>query len=172
MQDETIVRLFPNMRRAWSPQGRQAPVGISGHNAQRCVSCTLDLQTGGMVIRIQKRNNAVGFQELLRHVRRRYGKRPVVMLLDGFSGHRAKATRHLADDLNIILLELPRQCPELNAVDQLWKHVKDKVSSNQQYCTIEQHAEAVVTYVKQLTLKERLKKAGVFSDNFWLRNTL
>lgn len=172
MQDETIVRLFPHMRRAWSPQGRQAPVGISGHNAQRCVSCTLELQTGAVVLQTQSHNNAAGFQELLRQVRRRYGKKPVLMLLDGFSGHRAKATQLLAGKLNITLLELPRQCPELNAVDQLWRHVKAHVSSNQQYLTIDQHAEAVVRYVKELTRKQRLQKAGVFSKKFWLKKIL
>lgn len=46
MQDETLLRLLPNLRRSWTLQGQQARVGISGHNAQRVLSCALDLETG------------------------------------------------------------------------------------------------------------------------------
>jgi len=36
MEDETILRLFPILRRAWSLRGEQAVVPITGRNA-KCV---------------------------------------------------------------------------------------------------------------------------------------
>jgi transposase len=170
MQDETIIRLFPNLRRSWSPQGIQAKVGVSGRNAQRTLSLALNLATGAVVAQVQPRNNQQGFQTLLRAVRSRYGTRSVYMLLDGFSAHRAKATIQLARQLNILLIELPKQCPELNAVDQLWRHVKADISANCQYPTIDDHAKAALQYVKELSLKQRLTKAGVYANNFWLKH--
>ena len=172
MQDETIIRLFPHLHRSWSPQGIQAAVGVSGRNAQQTLSLALNLHTGVVTAQVQQRNNQQGFQTLLGAVRRRYGTLHVYMLLDGFSIHRAKATLRLADQLNITLIELPRQCPELNCVDQLWRHVKADVSANRQYPSINDHAQAALHYVKELSPKQRLTKAGVYAENFWLKNTL
>ncbi len=169
MQDETSIRLFPHLRRSWSLQGIQAKVGVSGRNAQRILSCALNLRTGAIVAHLQARNNQQGFQRLLRVVRSRYGAHPIYMLLDGFSIHRANATLLLAGQLNILLIELPKQCPELNAVDQLWRHVKTEVSANRQYQSIDDHAKAALQYVKELAPKQRLAKAGVYANNFWLK---
>ena len=172
MQDETIIRLFPNLRRSWSPQGIQAKVGVSGCNAQRTLSLGLNLRTGAVTAQVQPHNNQHGFQTLLRAVRGRYKALPVYMLLDGFSAHRAKATIRLATQLNITLIELPKQCPELNAVDQLFRHVKQDVSANRQYSSINDHAKAALQYVKELTPKQRLIKAGAKASNFWLNQIL
>ncbi len=172
MQDETIIRLFPHLRRSWSLQGIQAEVGVSGRNAQRTLSCALNLRTGAIVAHLQARNNQQGFQRLLRVVRSRYGAHPIYMLLDGFSAHRAKATIRIAGQLNIKLIELPKQCPELNAVDQLWRHVKADISANRQYPSIDDHAKAALQYVKELSPKQRLTKAGVYANNFWLKHIL
>lgn len=172
MQDETIIRLFPQLRRSWSLQGRQAEVGVSGRNAQRTLSCALNLRTGAIITQIQARNNQQGFQTLLQAVRRRYGTLPVCMLVDGFSAHRATQTLCLAGQLNIQLIELPKQCPELNCVDQLWRHVKTDVSANCQYESIDDHAKTALYYVKVLSPKQRLIKAGVYANNFWLKHLL
>jgi transposase len=172
MQDETIIRLFPNLRRSWSQQGIQAEVGVSGRNAQRTLSCAMNLRTGAIVAQVQQRNNQQGFQTLLWAVRRRYKALPVYMLLDGFSAHRAKATIRLASQLSITLIELPKQCPELNAVDHLWRHVKADISANCQYPSIDNHAKAALQYVKDLSPKQRLTKAAVYANSFWLKNIL
>ena len=40
-EDETILRLFPVLRRAWSLRGEQAVVPITGNNAKRVLFGTL-----------------------------------------------------------------------------------------------------------------------------------
>lgn len=169
MQDETIIRLFPVLRRAWSPQGLQAHVGVSGRNDQRVLSLALDIRSGQIVPLIHKRMSGAGFRELLDLVRIYYGALPVAMLLDGGSLHRAAASVKRAQELNILLIELPRQCPELNVVDHLWRSVKADVSANYQYPTIDTHAQSAMKYVATMTPEERLVRAGVQSTNFWLK---
>ena len=47
MEDETILRLFPVLRRAWSLRGHQAVVPITGRNAKRVLFATInDVRTG------------------------------------------------------------------------------------------------------------------------------
>lgn len=172
MQDETLLRLLPNLRRSWTLQGQQARVGISGHNAQRVLSCALDLETGQRTLLVFSTLNSAGFQELLAEVRKAYGHRPVYMLLDGASLHKAKAAKAKATQLNVTLIELPRQCPELNCMDQLWRSVKADVSSNRQYKSIDEHAKAAQKYISNLTNEDALRKAGVLAKNFWLKAAL
>ena len=172
MQDETILRLFPVLRKSWSQQGKQASVYISGRNAQLVLSCTIDIKTGKRLLLQHKGMTAKGFQAMLQKVRRAYGSRPVYLLLDGGGLHRAKSSLALAEELNIRMLFLPKQAPELNAVDQIWKSVKAQVSANRQYENIHEHARAAETFVKSLSPKQTLLLAGVLSKNFWLRHTV
>lgn len=153
-------------------KGEQAQVGISGRNAQRVVSCALDIKTGRRITLQHKGMNSEGFQALLQKVRRAYGSRPVYLLLDQGNLHTAKASLRLAEKLNIALIWLPKQHSELNCVDQLWKSVKVDVSANYQYETIEQHAQAIEAYVHNLTKKQILTKASVLSKKFWLNGIM
>jgi len=116
--------------------------------------------------------NSAAFQAMLNKVRKAYGSRPVYMLLDRGGVHKAKASLRLAKKLNITLIWLPKQHPELNCVDQLWKSVKADVSANHQYPAIEQHAQTAEDYVHSLTNQQTLKKAGVLAENFWLKGKL
>lgn len=163
------MRLFPVLRRSWSLKGEQAKVGISGRNAQRVVSCALNVQTGRRITLQHKGMNSLGFQALLDKVRSAYGSLAVYMLLDQGNLHTAKGSLRLAEKLNITLIWLPKQHSELNCVDQLWKSVKADVSANYQYESIEQHAQAAEDYVRSLTKKQTLTKAGILSKKFWLR---
>ena len=43
--DWTLLRLFPPLRAAWAPKGRQAMVPITGANAKRVLFGAIDLHT-------------------------------------------------------------------------------------------------------------------------------
>lgn len=73
-------------------------------------------------------------------------------------------------DLTIELIWLPKQCSELNAMDQLWRGLKDEISANYQFNDIEEHASWAKEWILSLTSGEALTKAGIFSENFWLRS--
>src|SRR5690349_25151362 len=57
--------------------------------------------------------------------RRRYRTADTIwLLLDRASAHTAARTQMLAAALDIRFLWLPKQAPELNAMDQLWRELK------------------------------------------------
>ncbi len=76
----------------------------------------------------------------------------------------------MAARLGIELVGLPKQCSELNARDHLWRFLKADVSANWQWATIDEHAEQAEKWVLGLSNREALRKAGILSKNFWLRN--
>jgi hypothetical protein len=169
MEDETLLRLFPVLRRAWSLRGQQAAVPITGRNAKRVLFATINLRTGHRICLRGTNMRQVNFHALLAEVRRRYGRRPVWMLLDEAPCHVAARSQALAAALDIHVVWLPKQCSELNSMDQLWKELKGKVSANHQFSSIEEHADYAERWLLSLTDKEALREACVLSKNFWLR---
>jgi DDE superfamily endonuclease len=171
-EDETILRLFRVLRRAWSLRGEQAIVPITGSNAKRVLFGTINPRTGHRIVLCRPNIRQEHFQAFLRLLRQSYLGREIWLLLDEAPCHIAPKSQALAEDLDIVLIWLPKQCSELNAMDQLWRELKDNISANYQFKDIEEHAVMAEQWILSLSKSEALVKAGVLSKNFWLQSFL
>jgi transposase len=171
-EDETILRLFPVLRRAWSLGGEQAIVPITGGNAKRVLFGTINPRTGHRIALCRPNMRQEHFQAFLRLLRHSYPGREIWLLLDEAPCHIAPKSQALAEDLNIVLIWLPKQCSELNAMDHLWRELKDNISANYQFKDIKEHAAMAEHRILSLSKSEALVKAGVLSKNFWLQSFL
>jgi len=167
--DATILRWFPPLRYAWAFRGQQAQVKITGQNAKRVLFGTINLRTGHRVVLRQFRQRQQDFQAFLRELRRRYRGRPLWLLLDQASFHRARKSQQLAAQLDVTCLWLPKQCPELNGEDQFWKELKRLVTANRQFRTVDEEADYAEQWLLGLTPTEARRKAGILSHDFWLK---
>ena len=156
-EDETTLRWFPPLRGMWARRGEQAEVPITGQNAKRVLFGAINFRTGHRVVLRRSQVRQADFQEFLRLLRRRYGGRPLYLLLDKAPGHDTQVW-------------LPKQCSELNAMDHLWKLVKGRISANWQWTTVDEHADHAERWVLGLSDREALRKAGILSEDFWLRH--
>nr|WP_153868183.1 MULTISPECIES: transposase [Myxococcaceae] len=172
VSDATILRWFPPLRSAWAPEGQQAQVLITGENAKRTLWGALNPRTGHRIVTASRGCTQEAFMDFLRALRRAYPGRPILLLLDRASCHTAQKAQALAKRLDIHLLWLPKQHPELSCMDQLWRALKQYVSSNRQYPGIELHVDAAVLWLLSLTRTEALRKAGALAKGFWLRDLL
>lgn len=172
VEDETDLLLFPPLRAMWSLRGEPAQVLLSGRNARRVVFGCMNLATGHRLFLVREKQYALDFQAFLREVRRHYGKRRVVLLLDGDRSHTAKASQALARRLKIRLLWLPIRSPELNPMDTLWGQAKDAICVNTQYVTIDEQTDAFIAHVSGLSNRQALRTSGVLSENFWLKRVV
>jgi hypothetical protein len=118
-EDETILRLFPVLRRAWSLRGEQAIVPITGSNAKRVLFGTINPRTGHRIVLCRPNMRQEHFQAFLQLLRQSYPGREIWLLLD-------EAPCHIA--------------PKSQAMDQLWRELKDNISANYQFKDIEEHA--------------------------------
>lgn len=167
-----MMRLFPPLRAAWSLEGEQASVLISGSNAKRVVFVALNLRTGHRVTMVDARSTIDVFIAFLESLRRRYRHRPIWLLLDGASYHISKRTRRRADELQITLLFLPRQSPKLNPLDHLFGKLKDQAAANRQVEPVDELADWAVQWILSLTNAQALRKAALRSPGFWLYHLL
>jgi hypothetical protein len=106
-------------------------------------------------------------------LRAHYPGRPLLfLLLDKAGCYTAVRSLQLAAHLDIHLLWLPKQWSELNAMDHLWRGLKQHVAANRQYPTVDAQAQDTEDWVLGLLPRQAQRKAGVVSRRFWLRSFL
>lgn len=103
--------------------------------------------------------------ELMRKIRRRCRK-PVTIVLDNASYHRAKAVRDLAETLDIELLFLPPYSPNLNLIERVWKLVKKLALNARTLPDFDAFAESITHTVHNLETKHRNELLGLLTPNF------
>ena len=91
-----------------------------------------------------------------------------VLFLDKRSAQWARSSRQLAKQLGIELRWLPKACPELNPVDDLWRLLKTNVWANGPLPEREAPLTRAWSSWADLSPRDRLRKAGVLSEHFWL----
>jgi hypothetical protein len=168
-EDETDLRLFPPLRAGWALRGKEAPVPISGSNAKRVLFGALNLVSGGRLFVVRPQGRGVDFEDFLEEVHAWFRGRHVVLLLDEDSSHTAASSQDTAEELGIELLWLPKRSPHLNPMDHLWRHGKAVMSANYQYESMDTQVERFIGYLGGLSAHEVLRKAGLLSQNSWLK---
>ena len=61
-------------------------------------------------------------------VRAENKEKPIVIIIDNFSSHKAEDTRKEAKKLGIHLVFLPTYYPDLNFIEFVWKSLKKRIS--------------------------------------------
>jgi hypothetical protein len=169
--DSTIFNEVPPLRAMWAPIGKQAEVPILGQHGAKCIlTGVLNIQTGSYFQYSSEAYNQDTFQLILQLIRCRWRGWHIVLFLDKISAQRAKRSRQLAKDLGIQLRWLPTACPELNPVDHLWRHLKKDVLANEPLPDLKTTLKYACAYLDDLSPRERLRKAGILSEHFWLQD--
>ena len=144
---------------------------ITGENAKAVLFGAISLRTGHRVVVARPRAAGADARAFLRELRQHYrGWRTIWLLADRASAHTDHQTQALAADLNIRFVWLPKQAPELNAMDQLWRGLKAVIAANRQAPTIDALAISAMLWVLMLSPTEARRKAGMLSPDFWLRD--
>jgi transposase len=169
--DWTLLRLFPPLRAAWAPVGTAGAVVITGANAKAVLFGAVNPKTGHRVVLARARAGGADARAFLLELRHHYrGARVIWLIADRASAHTDRQTQALADWLRIRFVWLPKQAPELNAMDQLWRELKRVVAANRQAPNIAALATSAMLWLLMLSPLEARRKAGVLSPHYWLRD--
>ena len=168
-EDETDLWLVPPLRACWARRGEDAEVPLCGGNARRVLFGALNIRIGTRLFLERKKQRAEEFREFLGLIHEHYRGWRVSLLLDSDSSHTATISQREARTLGIGLVGLPVRCPELNAMDHLGRHGKEQICANRQYASIEEQVHRFLHYLEGLSVEETLRKAGVLSEDYWLK---
>jgi transposase len=152
------VSLFPTITRCWTPIGKQRVILTPGvRAAKRWNWGAVNPVTGETVSVIHRRRNSVGFRCLLAAISRAHDllshpERKVILFVDNDKAHQAKAVGHLLEKHgNQIQLEwLPPYSPELNPQEDIWRHMRRRVTHNHYFDQVDALLEAVEHFHEEL----------------------
>jgi transposase len=145
-------------------------VPITGANAKRVLFGALDLRTARRIVLVRRHAGGDDARAFLSELRRRYRRAGTIwLLIDRASAHTGHQTQALASALGTRMLWLPKQAPELNATDQLWRELKRLIAANRQATTIDVLAADAASWVRGLTPRQARRKASMSPKRFRLR---
>jgi len=168
MLDEVIVTETPPLYNGYGRVGQTVAVPISGNRSKRILHGAINVYTGAVALLITTTWDQDTHQVFLRVLRAHWRGWRIILFEDRGSPHTAASSRRYAQELGIEIRFLPRATPELNAMDHLWRFVKGQALANQPTRSIDASADWACQYLLRMTPRERLRKAGVLSGNFWL----
>jgi DDE superfamily endonuclease len=130
----------------------------------------MNLRTGARLLVPREKGRSGDFQAFAGELRSAYRGWHVALLLDEDPCHTAKASLRQVEGMT--LMWLPKRSPKLNPMESLWGQGKGIISADKQYPTIEEQVLRFLGYLRSMSNREALHKAGVLSENFWLRGVL
>jgi hypothetical protein len=82
---------------------------------------------------------------------------------------------HLIRQQRFRLRRLLRTTADLSAYRRTlallqWRHGKERICANRQYASIEEQVHHFLHYLEGLSVEETLRKAGVLSEDYWLKS--
>ena len=128
VQDETIVIADARARRGvYTLKGKRAVYTYTGSHA-RTVVFGMITDDGRSFFKRYERFTKDEFADFLKEACREFGN-PIMMILDRAPQHKAKIIQETLRDLDgaIDLEFLPPGCPDLNAIEEVWRQMKRAV---------------------------------------------
>jgi hypothetical protein len=135
---------------------------------QRILPGAIQIRSGDTTLLITERWTKETHQGFLSMIRAHWRGGNIVLFEDRASQHTAPDSRDWAAELGIEIRLLPRATSELNAMDHIWRHAKRETVGSRATLSVDDAALHACQYILDLTPRERLRKAGVLSGNFWL----
>lgn len=168
MLDEVIITETPPLYRCYGRHGQQVRVPIMGQRDKHVLHGAINIVSGDAVLLNTTEWVAESHQAFLRLVRAHWRGWHLILFEDLGSPHAAEVSIDLAKRLDIEFRLLPRVHPELNAMDHLWRSVKWRGVANRSTISIDDSADKAGDHIFRLSRRERLKNAGILSEDFWL----
>jgi hypothetical protein len=143
-------------------------VPITGNRQKRILHGAINVRSGDVLFLITDIWTEQTHQYFLEMIRLHWRGWRIVLFEDRGTPHTAEESRKWALALGIQVRLLPRATPELNAMDHLWRSVKGRALADRPTLSIDRSADAACKYILEMSPTERLRRAGVFSGDFWL----
>jgi transposase len=159
-EDETELRRFPPLRRAWMPVGEQRSVAVPAQNDKFALYGVLDIGSGEVITERYPKGRSDYTKAFLQEVLSRIEGR-ILMIWDRASWHTSQAVEALIEEharLEVALL--PRRAAQDNPVEDLWRVLKERVAANLER-SLEALEAACRRFFERLTPQQALQTAGL-----------
>ncbi len=128
--DECEVHRHPRLAKVWQRRGCPLRVPAAGEDGKFAVFGALDYATGRLVCQTAEHKDGAAFVAFLDHLAAAFPDGPLVVVLDNVGYHKGRRAKDwwMAQQDRVRPLWLPAYAPELNLIERVWRHLKDKLS--------------------------------------------
>lgn len=162
VEDETTLRRFPPLRRAWTRVGEQQSVQVPRQNDKFCLYGALNIRTGQTLARPYPKGKSEHTTAFLRQVLDQI-EGHILLIWDHASWHVSKAVQELIDGIDRLeVVRLPKRAPEANPMEDLWRELKNTIAANLER-NLETLKRACQRFFERLSPQQALKTAGLRS---------
>ena len=162
VQDETLFRSLPPLRNMWMRRGQQVRVPTPLQNDTLCLYGALELDTGHMVTSYSfERPDSDTTIAYLEDLLSEYPEQDIILIWDQATFHTSQATEAwLAEHDRLQVYLLPKYAPQLNPLETLWQHLKNRVAANLTRL-VQTIKSACETFFQQQDAADMLQMAGL-----------
>ncbi len=128
--DECEVHRHPRLAKVWRRRRCPLRVPAAGEDGTFAVFGALDYATGRLVCQTAEHKDGAAFVAFLDHLAAAFPDGPLVVVLDNVGYHKGRRAKDwwMAQQDRVRPLWLPAYAPELNLIERVWRHLKDKLS--------------------------------------------
>jgi len=130
--DECEVHRHPRLAKVWRRRGCVLRVPAAGEDKKFAVFGGLDYASGRVVWRTSATKDGAAFVRFLDHLAGAFPDGQMVVVLDNVGYHKRHEVRRwwIAHRDRIRPLWLPAYAPELDLIERVWRHLKDKLANH------------------------------------------
>lgn len=167
--DEGHIHQDADMGYGWSPRGRRLYVASSSPGLSAKVSFYgIYLYSESKVeIWSYPRANGEHTIDVLTRLRSQFELRPIIVVWDGASYHRAQCVLDAAAQLNIEILRLPAYSPDFMPVEALWHWLREEVTYNHCHDSARELMARVTEFVETINADPY-----AVADRLWVKDEL
>ncbi len=161
VEDETILKRFPPLRRMWQPVGDQRAARVPEENNDFTLYGTLDLTSGHTYVEaFEKGRSDYTIEYLESLLEETAGK--VLLIWDQATWHTSGQVSEWLDGTDRIeTYLLPVRSPEANPMEDLWRELKEQVAACLER-SLDALLESCREYFEALSPEQSLRTAGLY----------
>ena len=114
-------------------------MAAAGEDRKFAVFGALDYASGRLVCQTAGRKDGAAFVAFLDHLAAEFAGSALVVVLDNVGYHKGRRAKDwwLAHQDRVRPLWLPAYAPELNPIERVWRHLKDKLSCHRWWADLD-----------------------------------
>lgn len=161
IEDETILKQLPPLRRMWMRRGQQVCIPTPPSNDDVCLYGVLELSSGDTFYDWHDKGRSDYTQAFLKALLAHYPTQPLLLIWDQANYHTSHAVENwLAEHPRVTVLLLPKYAAELNPVESIWRQLKQRVAANLTR-TLDGIKAAAERFFEELQPADFLRMAGL-----------
>jgi len=167
--DETTLSLNYPICNCWMKRGENKTIpAFSGKRHYLHVIGAYNWRTDQVTsLQVERKNSETFIAFLEQLLLKTYPTQPVMLVMDNASYHYSTAVQAALSLFahRVRIFWLPPYCPELNAIERFWRHLKQTAWANRLYTTVldlRQNVEQVLQQQNELSFSDRFMFAKIF----------